>query len=618
MIQITLGGRLLRGDEHTIPADLKSGYRGTRAGSREPGTASFELLFTRPFREADLWFSEGAAVTIVLNGSTWFVGVVREIDRPKRRGFTVGIECAEISSRLVDMPTGMPYFGNLVNPLGYSWVSDPEAYPAGTDEQGNQRSVQAKIVRGGDYFPNDSTAGARGYTKQKLFDTFGYYNTSGNTGAAARRSMLIYEQPLSLLVNRVIEANRANADGPVLSGSDVDLGTAKAVQETIPVRDEDGNPLLPEYDTVNARYRAWGLFTRTIPSQMRRSENYATIYWRETAIDDIPWIELYQIVNHSVGRKLGAFPMLRAWYGYTEEIIGEIRDRQPFDASYYGRAVHEFMGTMRHGPYPVLDNFGNLVGTSKVAWYWIGGYSTYNRSEDKHYYHRKATVYEVDLLQVLDESSETVGYRMMELYATSVSTVTADWVLVNGGNYSLSNGRVPIVGWESVRTGGRYFIGGDAIGPVYWHGDLYLSEVACEFEGSTLADVLHNLGLVTGSEWWVDAQGRVVFRKSNRTVADTTIRAKEVIDDRETVRLAQSSEPDDISGIPLSEYLKRRLREQNAETMISAANRRTVVLWPDTYEIPLGSKIIVDGETVGKLVAKSGADPLVTLECERI
>lgn len=609
MISITLGGRVLQPSvsfKFSKPSRLRSGYRGPRAGSREAGSVSFELFFLNGYQTGDLWFSEGAQVLVAQNGVTRFRGLVTGIEIPKRRGYTVPIEAIEDMGKLADLDTGMLSFGNLENTSLFCWKIDGQPITVGHDDHDDPITARGSIFRAGDFFSDEFQAARRGYQQQKLFDTYGYRQSASPANQFVRRTLLMYEQPLLQVVRRLVNVNGA-AGGPQIDRTDVDLtNTRKAPQMFQPIRDENGITILPAYEEQINAYKMYGLFERNLAPQGERGANLATLYWREIYENDAKQIELYQILNHSVARKLGQFAMHNPHWTAGEILL----DSQP---------VHSFEEIPREGPFAVHDSGGNLIGSSKLAWFFMWGYSYYDATIDKTYFVRRATVYEVDLLQVLDDNGQALGHTRHEIEASSLlATATPDWVHVENGVYSLINNPQPLVQWQVARTGGKYEISREtgALGPVFWIGDLYLSDIACEFEGTTLADALHNLGLATGTEWWVDGQGVLKFRKIETPAGTSTLRAQKVFEDYVSRRPADKSEGEEVSGIPLSDLHQIAIRQANFTTRAATQERRITRIWPDHNNFELGQEIILDQESLGKLVAFEVDDPVVQLECE--
>lgn len=620
MVEITLAGRLVPGGNapvyHTKPSGLRSGYRGAYAGSREAGETSFEIVFRNGVESERIWFTTGSEVVIQEGKTVLFRGVVAGLDVPKI-GRVVEVDCVESGAQLMQVQSGMVRLGGLVNPTNYVWEHEASGLGVGEDDKGDAISIQAKLLKPGDAYASPFDAARRGFSKRELFDTFGYRSDSNG----ARRTMLMYEQTVSDLCARLMAVTVQDDSGPELTARDVNMAAGrKQPQMFLPLDDEDGKRLLPEWDEANRRYRTWGLFTRNLTPQAERGSNYATLYWREIDMDGLPAVELYQFVNHSIARKLGQVRMDRAFFGYESEFESLPHEiDSPFHR--YGNPVHSFEGTLRHGPFPVIKTGGENFDDTQIAWFWIGGYAIYNPAEDKTYYYRRASVYSVDLQQLLDERGEKIAFQRVDLEAFSINpTSTHDWVAAQGDSYMLTSSAQPIVGWTSQRTGGRYEIGRETgfLGPVFWIGDLYLSEIACEFEGTTVADILHNLGLVTGSEWWVNSDGKLMFRKSDRTIADSVVHAKQLIDDRRSLRLTETGQADDISGIPLSDVYAAALRDENKRTIIDTANRRVIEVIPDTVAVTIGSELVLDGERCGKVVALEWDDPVLKLECEPV
>lgn len=614
MIRLTLAGRVL---ERTTtfrvgaPGTLKSAYRGPRAGSREAGTLTVDLFFLNGYQTTDLWFEEGAEVTAELDGTVWFRGVVTGIDAPARRGHKVTVEAMEDAGRLAELDTGMLSLGGLINSGLYCWVVDGQPVTVGTGDHNDPVTAHGSVYRASDYFPSDFEAARRGYRKAKLFDTHGYKSNATTGNSYARRTLLMYEQPVSDLVRRLRSVISA-AGGPGLSGVDIDVSSSasgKVPQMYEPIRDESGATLMPQTglseDGTRTYFRTWGLFARNLSAQHERGSALATLYWRQIDENGVAGVELWQILNHSSARKLGRILMHTRHWGSSPGLDEYV--------------IHHFEGDLRQGPFGVYDSGNNLLDFPKVAWYWVWGFTRYNDVASKFEYVRRATVYEVDLRQVLDDGGEVLGHTRYELERFSENpTITPDWVIVSEGQYQLFNGRQPLVQWTVERTGGRYEISRDtgALGPVFWIGDLYLSDVACEFEGTTIADVLHNLGLATGCEWFIDGAGRLVFRKVRQTTTDATVRAARLIDDYNSRRPADRSDGEDVSGIPVSDLHQVALRLANRETQSAIEERRTTKLIPDRYDFELGQEIVLDGESLGKLVSKSADYPIVTLECE--
>ncbi len=617
MIEITLGGRLLNGQDHSKPASVRTGYRGVTAGSREGGSTSFELFFREGYQDGMLWFGTGAEVIIRKGIVVRFRGIVASLELPKLFGLTVRVDCVEDNSRLTDIRGGMARLGGLWNPDNYCWTTDREGPLTNSDPDDDARPIQWTIARIGRAFGTEYQASLEGYQKRELFDSWGWKNYHNRYGDFALRTVCQYEQSLDTLVERLIRVVRQDGSGPQIIGQDIDTRSMhKRPQVSFPLTGEDDLRFLPEVDKetiINNTnpYRMWGLFTRNLSPQAERASNAATFVWRETTFADSDGtrsaVELNQVLSHGLIRKMGIVPMRSHYWSRGEFGL----DYDP---------LHSYGNVARFGPFPVLDLFGNMQDQQKLAWFWVWGYSEYNSEEDKTYYIRRATVYEVDLMQTRDNRGEWLAYRRIELEAFGIDPEgTPDYVQYEGGNYSLGPTVQPLESFRSARLGGEYVMSGSeqSPGPIIWRGDLYLSEIACEFEGSSVADILHNLGLATGCEWWLDGFGTLIFRRPDRANGTTTIISKRMIDDYETVRLRVQDRADDISGIPMSDSYGLLIKEENTRSMLlETAHRRTIEVEPDHYSIEVGTELILDGQSCGKIVSTVLEDPVVVIECE--
>ncbi len=613
MTTLVLAGRRLLRTEYTKPTSLKHGYRGVLAGSREAGTCSFDLIFRDGVGDG-LWFDVGAALEILRDESAIWRGVVRQIIRPNRRGYTVRVECAEDSGRLVDLRCGMGALGQLDNPALFVWGTEPMARPAGVDDRGRSRSGRSVVYRPGGYFETGFAAAQRGYSKRELFDSFDYgVSTGAQGGQIARRRLLMQEQSVSDIMFRLRELIGARG-GPEIRRVDVDLTDGKgSPQMYLPILGEDGSRLLPDWDDEHGRTRTYGLFSRRQPGMRGRSGGTATLYWRETSIRDgdqtYPAIELYQLVNHSFARRLGGFIAERFHWNAVYGSFWSARE-----------TVHSFGGHARLGPFGVYSQFGDDEQRT-VAWFFIWGRTYYDAATDKSYYQRRATVYEVSLESLLDDSGDTVPYQRYELEAQSVSaTVTPDWVIGANGSYSLTNSRKPISRLQVERTGGMYaFYGGESetAGPVFWSGDVFLSELGFDCDGMQIADILHNIGLATGTEWWITPDGTLTVRKVRQAVERVVITGSHFVLDDTTLRPSEEAETAaGVTGIPMGDAHLAALQDEISAMTVTMRRRRAATFKPSGYDLPLGCELTVNGERFGKLVSVELDDPLVTVECE--
>lgn len=607
MIEVTLGGRLLPRAMFSQPSSLKSGYRGALAGSREAGGCSLDLRFVNGYRDGDLWFELGDPLVVTIQGVVWFRGVVTAITPPKRRGYVVPIEAVEDQGKCAELDGGMTQLGQMSNPELYCWQSGALAYPLGRDDRNNYLSAQSSLFRPGDQFLTEDAAGRRGYSKRMLFDTWGYRIGQVQNEQVARRAAVMYEQPVADLLARVQAV--AVAQGVNISAVEVDFSApGKVPQMQEPIRTDDGAQLLPDWDEEHGVPRMWGLFRRELPAARGIGQQLVTIYWKEVRLPDgDPAVEVYQLLNHSVARKLGKVRMS----GWPEHLT---------IPGLGWAGVHTFEGARRWGPFGVHDNFENLIARTTISWYWMSGRATYDNELLKTVWERKACVYTVDLAQVLDERGEDLAVTRTDLSGSVAGNpATQDFIYSEApGLYDLTSESAPLVEWRAVRDGGRYEISRQtgSLGPVFWLGNLYLSEIACEFDGTTVADMLHQVGLVTGSEWWIDGDGVLRFRRAAQASGTTEIRGTHFTSDDAPRRPASTDQADEAIGIPLSDRHQLAIRAQNTQTVLDRATRRITTFRPSSYDLPLGTELFVNGERLGKLVAKEADYPMVTVECE--
>jgi len=172
---------------------------------------------------------------------------------------------------------------------------------------------------------------------------------------------------------------------------------------------------------------------------------------------------------------------------------------------------------------------------------------------------------------------------------------------------------------KAVRSGGYYQID-ETENEVVWTGDLFLSEMALDFRGAKLGDVLHEVALLTGCEWWIDVDGVLRLERIERATRTAMVKVKRVINDRKRERLdVETYEGFSTSGIPLSEYAAAMLSAELtriSESVSSNVTRRIEAIPDGEPDYSLGAMTVLNGEKVGRLTAIEHTRTMDTLELQ--
>lgn len=601
MIEVEIGGRVLGVREFSRPTALTSALRGPTPGSREVGSASLTIFHIggRPS-----WLVLGAEVAIRLDGAAFSRGV---IDTLRGDDDSTAITTKELAARTNEIQAGMLTVVTQPNPELEVWVYEGQRLVYQPTERALRMSVPVfEVLPLATQFTRDPWDPERfGYRRELIFDSYRYSShTLAADHDAGRRTLQWDEWPLATVVQQARAL--CLAEGLPTVSAAVTTSTNPG-QIDLPVRDDNDEILSPEFADLEpvGTFLAHGVCTRVWDGQ---AHSYV---WRERIRDadnpaaDLNPLELFQLVNHSLARRLGVLdPRQEAeqrrvnWLWLFDD---QWRDRE--------------------GPFVVQPLYDGTIWPHLITFYWLAYRNTID-GDGKTEYRSRALVLEVDLRTVADSNGEELLGRPVYLEAIAYSeagrkrfvlpSVFAGYVLED------SIGDTPQRETESVRTDGVYRWTGGA--PLRWEGALLLSEVAYEFENATVRDVLRNLSLVSGCEWWVDGAGVLRMEPLEGTARTVTVNDARHVS---SVRLDDGAEPDELDetfdGIPLSALYRRELnRELQRRILQQASERQVTTALLSNYTLELGSQLTVNETPRGRLVRiEAGNWPLVSVETEQ-
>jgi hypothetical protein len=547
------------------PGALRSGYRGPEPGSREAGSASFDLY---SLTGADPFFREaipGARVDIHRLGRPFYRGIIGF--PAERTTYTSHIQSKESASALNDVQAGSMLIGPWQNPELYGFYIEGPAY-------GYEARIAAAFA--------DDPRSYIGFTKEFRFDSYHWVPRWPAREGEAVRSLRWDELTPDEIAQRVMDT--ANSQGTTWI-SRVELGEVVGPEQVTSrvIQDTAGEFVHFEWiarEPELGYFNLHGLITRQIDG---RDHTFLWLVRGGT-------FYLYQLVNHGVAVRLGK-------HDFSTDYV-----RDGFEPWFlpFGNTVKSF------GPIAIPHDTHNWQGSHFLSFYLYGQLPTrYQRWE----------VWQIDLRSIL--SAETDGDLPVTVYRNQ-GQLAAIQPFMRGseGVYNLSTTPYPIRSTVSERSGGRYLDSGNET--VSWIGDLFLREMAIDFRGVTLRDVLRDVSICCGAEWWIDADGTLRMTRLDQGSGSSHVRSSRVLSD---VQIEQDLTPFEdlgLSGIPLNDthaiYLLGGLRDLSR---YQASVRRTTFIPAGGIDLPLlGRSILLDDVPRGRLVAIEASGEQVTIETE--
>jgi len=583
MLELLLDGVLLSPRRWGGNPQIRSAYRGPEPGSRETGSAQFTVFtITEPEYNA-VYLRMDAAVVIQKDGRTIFRGQISGLERERYRTM---VSTVETSARLAEFDAGLAMIGPIANP-------DLDVYTQ-TDAQGRF------LVRVGSEPADPITV--FGWTKEWLFDSY-FYGEWNRANGIGVRAMIWAEQSLTDVVNSLLELYRTQG-GTGISGADVRLTHTRS-PVTVTVLDEAEEIVALEWiegDPIG-HWNLAGLINRTIYGRN------CTFAWvaRGTRL------ELYQLVNHGLARPLGGMD-LQSSINYVRWIPD--KHRPPFNDP------HPIFGDT-WGPFQILPFEAR---PDILSFYLIGGRRYHIDPTDvfsEERFYQKVAVVEINLSQFIigDAAVEREltwsGYGFETDHSFNEHPWYKPYLVMSGvGNYLTTENVRPLFYLNRPRTGGEYTI---SSGRLHWDGDVWFSEVAADFHGAKLRDILRELSLLAGCEWWVDSGGVLRMERMDGSPRSSSAQRARVMSDELIIGEAGEAYNDfSPAGCQVNGYYELVLRRaiQNLVSAASGDRRRTRFLPVGTPDLALGALLTLDGVASGKIVAIEEDAYTVTVEVE--
>lgn len=554
----------------------------------------------------------GSVVTIGKAGRLRLRGLVQTTDAGLN---DLRVSVSESAAALAEFDAGMARIGNLPNPQRSVYLQEDEPFVAAREPRWDLHGRGLR-VRPGHWEPRGINPNLQ---RSFVFDSFHYADVF-NAGDWKWRSMVWREEPLAEIGQRV-QAAAALQGPPVILNCDVRLGGPR---ETVMLgaRTENGErvELEPKYFTSGGGsgpqwfprqivppwlmprprdelvtfigYQPWGLTTRTIDGAE------CTYLW---CVRD-GHVRLYQLVNHGLAVDLGQF---------TPTLDGlPLVDGRAFPGPVHFPWPEEPQAGS-YGPFmvPLNASYPHVL-----AFYAICGHYDAARG----LYVVWAEIQEIDLRQVRNyNTDEELPYRPFRyVWGFGDPDGFAKYIVCDEPElYTPTRQPQPLWTRTSERSGGRYEDNG---GSIVWRGSPWLTTAAIDFRDANLRDVLADLALVSGSEWWIDSAGTLRMERMDRAPRTATATARKLLDDRTSAGPAEPFTDLTLTGIPLTavhtEMLRRGLTEL-ATTNQSQRRRIRYVPAAET-ELPLGARLNLNGRDAGRIVAVESTLHEETVELE--
>jgi hypothetical protein len=590
----------------------KVGFRGSTPGSRECGAVNFSVFTSKLPPQLKELFLRGVEVTIEhATAGRIFTGIITNAKQNELMP-VVDVEATETMAALSGKHAGLMQIGTILNPdlevYTKEWTILRLNHYRNWDGvfHDEERAVKVFEVLPLSAFESDERAADYGYSRDMIFDSY-LYSVENDK---AYRSMLWSEWRLDYLAEQVrrlsLQQNGPDFSTGYFTQTNTLVSTtdiwADAVNMQMSVRDEDGNalrgdfveerggdsdPLIPAY--VERR----GLAKRTIDNvvycfywEVRRDpDSNRVIDAAEQTVELGMKLHLWQLMNHSRARKLGTIPI-----------------SYEMDMRNYGMPLHD----EGHAPFEVPVN---ALYPWILSFYAIGGRTggipVVNPSIE-----RKWSVIEIDLRQPgnLDGEAEIIHRQL--LFSEEVADVRYRYVVqVSAAEYALSTAAQPMNCYElrpyydKVNGSYQFVPGGPSV--VMWNGNVFLQHVAVDMRGKNLRDILHQMCLIWGADWWISAAGVMRMERLKTTPRAISVRAAEFMQHDTNYGEVQESQIEELDGIEIDAWHQRRLKEQLRLLTTSAESgvRKEIEIVPTQLLINLGAKLKVNDLDMGRLVA---------------
>jgi hypothetical protein len=572
---IEIGGVMLPADGASQPQSLRSAYRGAEPGSRECGAATFDLFQPREKGTAGL-IQHGNVVRIFREGEVIYRGLIGLPLEKEARIWR--ITTVESSAAMREITAGKDSLWGRDNPSWYAYPweyeitgpSDPESrvepfllLVAGAEHR------FLGILRAEDFLPG------WGYywpgMEEWIFDSIIYAPfrppDGPFVGEILFRSMILGELAIEELADEMLR--QGNLQGNLgLQGPAMELGSSEEVCIAVEYETESEacDVRLPAPRTVDdgiAHLTLHGVVTRIVDG---RAATYAWYVQGNT-------LHLWQVINHGLAVHLGKYDF-QSWSG-------------PY------RPFPDAPNVTSAGPFPVIPNaqYPNFLSFCSIR-HGVG---------IGHFYGR---IWEIDLRwpRNLREDGSVV-HRFIEGIETDEGEEYDRIVMVRPGVYSFTNVQVPLMPTVALREGGRYEFRPD--GHLYWIGELFLAEAALDFRNGTLRDILSELCLVSGCEWWVDKDGQLRILAQERQLTTIGITVDKWLEDTIVEEKSEQEFELDLQGIPLSRHYRTLIEEawRRRYSQDIQRRRRITILPRGPALLDLGQKLMIGEHEIGKVVA---------------
>lgn len=522
----------------------------------------------------------GAAVQIAKNGHTRLRGEISTVDTGS---YDVRVTAMERAASLGQRDAGMPRIGRLPNPQLTVFMLDDEPFSiSGEPASAVYRGTR---VRPGHW----QMRGIRPLQAVPVFDTWGY-GEDAVTGDFQFRAMHWREEPIATLAARAREL--AAVQGSLLI-RDSDLRLASAAATTISaVYTDDGKTVTLEalpWDQQFA-YNLWGLSPRMIDGTA------CTYLWRV-----MNWrLEIFQLVNHGLAVYLGHIAIPTGGVG-----------QQPgggFGPVHYPWPERPTIPSFGPFAIPPNENFPFLLSFFRVSGQFRDGLYGVN-----------ADVYEIDLRQPRNQNDdEEIPHRVYRhVRGWGDPNDFAKFILCYGpARYTPTIAPQPLFQHRAERAGGRYEENGS--GTIVWRGELWLTAAAVDFREATIADVLGELALCAGCEWWIDQAGTLRMERLDRAPRTVSATPRKILEDRTTDSPAAEFAEFNPQGVALTEMQRELLRRglRDLAGKHQTRQRRIRYVPAADTELSLGARLLLNGDDLGRIVAIESSLHEETVELE--
>ena len=572
--ELIIDNVLLTAAQFSKPSGVRVGYRGPVLADREFGQMSVTVFHKLPQDQTPSYLRTDAVIELRKDGIRIYRGVITRVEK---KDFVTDVQTKETGGRLSDLEAGIPFVNGLPNPNLYVYLLESETSLLFADPP-----IAVFLIQHEDTLDRPLEFTDR--ERVMLFDSYHYQAYTYPYiphWPAELRAQIHKEESLQTVAERVMHLANAQQAG-LIASVDVQI-SGQRTQSSLTIRDEEDELLSSEWVQGSLSYWPLGMETRTVDGVT------ATYAWIQRAFD----IQLYQLINHSRAKYLGHIPLVQNMAGY-------------------GDPLHNGTAFDRYGPFvvPMLNLFPHIL-----SFYQIAG--TLENGARR----QRAFIHEVDLRMARNiDPQGQVNHRRWFIETTAAGATWERYVYMNGPGkyYTVEKSTLPTRRFNSERTGGEYHCGANNQGSLRWRGDIFLSEVAFDFRAVSLRDVLHDLAMVTGCEWWIDESGVLRVQRIDRMpyTANVTGRLMEEIVIEET-----SEDPIEnlsLSGIELNQQCERLIvQEINQQVLNQQLPRKQIRFVPDTPQsFTLGARTKFNGEWEGRLVAVEPGDDVVTLELE--